>query len=261
MNSKVIYTSIFGHIDSLLQPLAVDKDFDYLCFTDQKVGDIGIWKIVHIEAGTGDKVRFSRRFKLLPHYYLKDYDYSLYIDGNVRILDNEFYDSVNACIDENDLIAQLPHPTRDCIYLELEQCLNIRKITPLQYIRHRHSYSKTGLPYHLGLFENNVILRQHNNPRVIAISEMWWNEYCRISNRDQLSLMFVYWELKYTPALLLGKNQNTRNSKLIKCYHHKEEKVSCNEPLFTKARHYVEREIMLPIYRKIIGVKKYHSQW
>ena len=36
MNSKVIYTTIFGEYDTLINPHFIDKGWDYICFTDNE---------------------------------------------------------------------------------------------------------------------------------------------------------------------------------------------------------------------------------
>lgn len=260
MKRKVIYTCLFGKIDNLLQPKVIDNSFDYICFSDYMLPQSGIWQIRQIADSGLDVIAQSRFPKLMPHKVLEDYDYSLYIDGNVQIKDKEFYDYVEQAIEQDVLIAQVPHPTRDCIYQELEQCLNVRKVTPWQYIRHRQKYTKSGLPHHWGLYENNVILRKHNAPQVIRISEQWWEEYNLISNRDQLSLMLVYWREQYKPQLLLGEGQNTRTSKLIGCIEHsggRNKEVALGRRLIL----FLERKILLPIYRRWVHAEDYQSEW
>ncbi len=260
MKRKVIYTCLFGKIDNLLQPKVIDNSFDYICFSDCMLPQSGIWQIRQIADSGLDVIAQSRFPKLMPHKDLEDYDYSLYIDGNVQIKDKEFYDYVEQAIEQDVLIAQVPHPTRDCIYQELEQCLNVRKVTPWQYIRHRQKYTKSGLPHHWGLYENNVILRKHNDPQVIRISAQWWEEYNLISNRDQLSLMLVYWREQFKPQLLLGKGQNTRTSKLIGCIEHsggRNKEVALGRRLIL----FLERKILLPIYRRWVHAEDYQSEW
>ncbi len=257
----LIYTSIAGHYDALPQPLVVHPDFDYICVVDEleKEKD-GVWRFVKNPYYNSDYKRLSVWARMHPHLLFPQYDYSLYIDANVEIRSLEFYDYLRVAISRGALIAQVPHPTRDCIYDELEQCLNIRKVTPFQYMRHRNHYRNNNIPRHWGLYENNIIFRKHNDQIVIQISELWWSEYIKISNRDQLSLMLVYWKLKFTPDLLFGKGQNSRNTNMVRCMAHLS---SSNEPksLFVKTRLFIERKIILPIYRKIVGAENYSSQW
>lgn len=261
MIRKVIYTSVTGQYDALPQPLSIRSDYDYICVTDHMDKPMeGIWRCMKNPNDNADLKRRSVWARLHPHLLFKDYDYSLYIDGNVQIKDKEFYDYVEQAIEQDVLIAQVPHPTRDCIYWELEQCLNIRKVTPWQYICHRRRYTQSGLPKHWGLYENNVILRKHNDAQVIRISEEWWKEYNLISNRDQLSLMLVYWREQFKPQLLLGEGQNTRNSKLIGCIDHfggRNKEFAFGKRLIL----FLERKILLPIYRRWVHAEDYQSEW
>ena len=259
---KVIYTSVTGKYDSLVQPVCVRPDFDYVCLTDViEKQSKGVWQFKKNPNENEDLKRRSVWARLHPHLLFREYDYSLYIDGNVQILNSKFYDYVDKAIERGVLIAQVPHPTRDCIYQELEQCLNVRKVTPWQYIQHRELYRKSGLPHHWGLYENNVILRKHNDAKVINISELWWTEYSKISNRDQLSLMLVYWKQQFRPEILLEEGENTRNSTVIGCVHHKVVTTKKNSNLWRRLCLYVERNSFLPIYRKWVKAEDYHSEW
>lgn len=258
---KVIYLSVTGNYDKIIQPEAIDESFDYICFTDSliKTND-GVWQFRLNPYKNKDNKRTSVWARMHPHIILPEYDYSLYIDANVCILDKAFYERVNKRIECGDLISQVPHPTRNCIYLELEQCFNIRKITPWQYIKHHQKYLRANLPHDFGLFEDNVILRKHNDSKVLAIDESWWNEYCQISNRDQLSLMLVYWKHNFKPSYLMGK-ETTRNSKYVKCVNHQGGQTTgpCNYCM--KVLNYCGRAIFVPIYRKLYGIEHYYSQW
>ena len=261
-NRRVIFTSVTGKYDSLPQPLVVNPNYDYICVTDQdEEKPDGVWRFMKNPNGNADLKRRSVWARLHPHLLFKDYDYSLYIDGNVQIKDKAFYDYVDRAIEQNVLIAQVPHPTRDCIYQELEQCLNVRKVTPWQYVRHRQKYSQSGLPHHWGLYENNVILRKHNDAQVLRISEQWWAEYNSISNRDQLSLMLVYWQNQFRPQLLLGEGQNTRTSPLIGCISHTAMSHKKNAFWMKKALLFLERKTLLPLYRRWVHAEDYQSQW
>ena len=60
MNRKVIYTCIVDGYDELRQPLAVDPDFDYICFSnDYQQIKVGVWEIRPIPYSSKDKTRLS----------------------------------------------------------------------------------------------------------------------------------------------------------------------------------------------------------
>lgn len=223
---KVIYTILVGKYDDLLQPLAVDESFDYICFSnDFSEKTIGVWSIREIPFSDADDTRVSRYAKLLPHKVLEEYDYSLYIDANIQITGSEFYRFVNQRILEGVLVAQVPNIFRDCIYKDIEIAYRRRKVD-LRGAKKQYGHLKQeGFPEHFGLFENNVLLRKHNDPSVVDMSEAWWKEYCDYTHRDQFSLMYVYWKKNYMPDYLLGEGKNARNVTFLKLTPHPKEKT------------------------------------
>lgn len=218
---KVIYTILVGDYDKLLQPLVVDEGFDYVCFSnDFNEEVIGVWCIKKIPFNDADKTRVSRYPKLLPHRVLQEYDYSLYMDANIQITDKKLYDVVNQKINEGILIAQVPNIFRNCIYKDIEIAYRKRKVD-LKGARRQYEHLKQeSFPKRYGLFENNVLLRKHNDPKVVDISEAWWKEYCTYTHRDQFSLMYVYWKQGFMPSLLLGEGKNARNVDCLKLEKH-----------------------------------------
>ena len=218
---KVIYTSVVGMYDEIRQPEVVDPAFDYICFTDDlPAGKRGVWEIRPIPCPEKDPTRRSRYVKLLPHRALADYDASVWIDANIRIKSQAFYDAVDSAISRGELVAQVPHLTRDCVYEEIPRCYRDLRIGFKDAYRQRRHLIKEGFPRHFGLMENNVIVRMHNDPLVKRISEGWWNEYSSFSPRDQLSLMPVYWKEGFRPSLLFGEGINSRNAGCIESERH-----------------------------------------
>ena len=218
---KVIYTSIVGGYDSLPQPLAVDGSFEYVCFSNDIVeGSAGIWQVRPIPYSCADRTRLSRYVKLQPHKVLGDYDVSVWIDANIRILGAEFYRIVNERIESGSLMAQVPHPQRDCVYEEISKCYQDVRIGFRDAFRQRRHLLKEGFPRHFGMMENNLILRRHNDPLVRRISDAWWKEYQEYTIRDQLSLMPVCRRMGFRPELLLGEGKNARNVPYLELVRH-----------------------------------------
>lgn len=224
--NKVIYTILVGRYDNLKQPLVVDDSFDYICFSnDINKEKVGVWRIKKISFENNDATRVSRYPKLLPHQVLQEYDYSLYIDANIQIISRELYDLINQKIEKKVLIAQVPNIFRSCIYKDIEIAYRKGKVdfrgAKKQYLH----LKKEHFPENYGLFENNVILRKHNDPKVIAISEAWWKEYCSYTHRDQFCLMYIYWKYNYMPIFLFGEGINARNVFFLKLVKHPRKKI------------------------------------
>ena len=195
---RVIYTVIVGGYDRLREP-APYPGWDYVCFSDgQRTGwrpKVGLshWDIRPLPgADEGlDPVRRSRMAKILPHRYLEDYDYSVYIDGNARLLDNP-----DRLLDELGWpdMAVSEHPFRDTVFEEIEECIRQQKAPLDQLEAQREAYLSQGVPEALALVENNFLLRRHNDDAVVNLMEAWWAELLAQSPRDQLSLPFVAWK-------------------------------------------------------------------
>ena len=218
---NVVYTSLVGTSDHLLQPLFIREDYDYICFSnDFEETSIGVWKIRKIPYDEKDDRRLSRYAKLLPHRVLQEYDYSIWMDANLQIITDVFYKAVDAKVHQNCLVAQVPHPLHDCIYDDIRSAYLGGRVKLKPSVRQYHHLKEEGFPKHEGLYENNLILRKHNDPSVIKISELWWKEYEAYTNRDQFSLSYVYWKYQFKPDYLLGNNKNARNVDCIKYHKH-----------------------------------------
>lgn len=64
-------------------------------------------------------------------------------------------------------------------------------------------YEREGHPARGGLNESGVILRRHN-ARTERFNNAWWDELCRYSCRDQLSLNYVLRKHAVSPASFPG---------------------------------------------------------
>lgn len=209
-----VYTCIVGGYDDLRQLKVTDKDFDYICFVDRKVGEgerDGVWTLRTIPYDNPNPTRESRYVKILPHIALPEYDYTIWIDANLDITGEEFYSFVKAAIAKGCLYAGVPHFARDCVYDDIITCYRDDRIS-FRDARRQYKYLEDiGFPKHYGLLENNVILRKSLDPKIIGIDRQWWNDFDSGVPRDQFSLMPVLWESSIQPNLLFGEGCNSRN--------------------------------------------------
>lgn len=210
----VIYTSLTGGYDKLPYYGHIDDRFDYICFSnDYPDGSkVGIWTIRRIPIDNlSDNTRLSRYAKLLPHEVLKDYEYSLWLDSNISIEKPEFYEIVVNKIQEGNLWYGIQHPLRDCIYDDAEACVRAGVAKFREIHKQMNFLRKEGFPKHYGLFENNVILRKHNDSSITSMDTEWWHTFLRFSKRDQMSLFYIFWKHNFKPDLLLKEQETTRN--------------------------------------------------
>lgn len=216
MNSKIIYTTIFGGYDDVTKP-NLPTGWDWKCFSEEN--SIPIYT---------DNTRNAKKFKVLPHRYLQDYEYSIFIDGNMYVVGNvdeliEKYlsDSNIAFFDHNKNRMD----PRDCIYDEYNAIMNLGKNDPNQNFKDNPQvmydqvkrYQDEGYPSHNGLITGMVILRRHNEKDCIRVMEDWWTEIKYGSKRDQLSFNYVAWKNNTKFNYMDGDSRNneyfTRDTK------------------------------------------------
>lgn len=130
----------------------------------------------------------AKIYKVLPHLFFKA-RYSLWIDGNVEILEMPSLDYLK----NHDMAVFKGYGHHDCIYQEGEDCKGLEsvdeydcKLIDWQMNRLR----KEGYPEHHGMFACTVLFRKHTK-KTEEFNNMWWAEICRGSHRDQLSAQYV----------------------------------------------------------------------
>ena len=216
MSSKILYTTIFGGYDDVTKP-NLPIDWDWKCFSEEN--SIPLYT---------DNTRNAKKFKVLPHRYLQNYEYSIFIDGNMYVVGNvdeliEKYlsDSNIAFFDHNKNRMD----PRDCIYDEYNAIMNLGKNDPNQNFKDNPQvmydqvkrYQDEGYPSHNGLITGMVILRRHNEKDCIRVMEDWWTEIKYGSKRDQLSFNYVAWKNKTKFNYMEGDSRNneyfTRDTK------------------------------------------------
>lgn len=215
-----VYTSIFGGYDNLIEDQFQMEGVDYICFTDVDIQS-KTWKIIKSNPIYNDSNRNAKKYKILPHRYLKNYDWSIWVDGNIKVVS----DIRGLC--NGDPYKVYDHmqvfDKRDCIYDEAQAILNFGKInsekTPERNIKNWkdnpklivdqvNRYSLEGYPKQNGLATNPIIIRNHHDFNVIKNMEDWWNEIKYNSKRDQLSFNYIAWKNKFNFVYLHGDLRN-----------------------------------------------------
>jgi hypothetical protein len=215
-----IYTSIFGGYDDLIDDQYQMDGVDYICFTDRDL-ESETWKVIKSTPIYNDPNRNAKKYKILPHRYLKDYDYSIWIDGNIKVI------SDIRALCNGDSYKVYDHmqvfDKRNCIYDEAQAILNFGKInserTPERGIKNwkdnpklivdqMNRYISEGYPKNNGLATNPIIVRNHNDSDTIAVMEDWWSEIKYNSKRDQLSFNYIVWKNQFNFVYLQGDSRN-----------------------------------------------------
>lgn len=203
-----VYTCIFGKYDKLQEPLINPDNIDYYVITDQKIPEDSLWNPIdwriHCDKSLSD-VEKNRFFKMKPDILFPDYKYSIYIDGNIKVISdltpylkrlNKFGFSMHT------------HSERDCAYEELKAILLTYKANKDDVSTYYKYLLDNNLPRHYGLCECNVILRENHNLMCKKIMDQWWLEFHKNFKRDQVSLPLILYRnnINIDDIALLGLN-------------------------------------------------------
>ena len=135
-----VYTCIIGNYDNIQIPLIKFENVDYFILTD----DIGkyekyrdYYNIVEIPKKILEKNRIeaNRYVKFHPSEFFKEHDFSIYLDGNVRII-SDIRTFVKRCSDKTG-IAMHTHRERNDIYDEAQVCKLLRRGNSTNIQKHK----------------------------------------------------------------------------------------------------------------------------
>lgn len=224
MERIAIYTCIINDYDELQQPRVLEDGFDFICYVGRgaKTAErVGVWEIRELPESLGDPGLDSRWPKMHPHLLLPEYECSVWVDGNVGLLDGTIYRAARTKRTAGVKYSGVTHPDRDCTYEEARKCFDMKYLSVFGLLRVWAWLWLHGLPRHAGLNENNVIFRRHNDPDIVALDELWWDRVLHLSRRDQLSLRccLKHCGVAWDDRLLGGRN--TRNHPGFKYLLHK----------------------------------------
>ena len=163
-------------------------------FTDSTSLNSKIWNIIKIDFPDLDPRMIAKIFKVNPHLFFPKYEYSIWIDANIKIVGN-----LEKLIDKyllNDIIAFFKHPTRKCIYDEAMHLIKLGYINEKSIKDQISFYKNKDYPKKNGLVAGRFILRRHNDMKCIELMKLWWKEIQKFTIRDQLSFNYVSWYKK-----------------------------------------------------------------
>ena len=220
-----VYSAITGGYDNIKTPIYIDDTLDYYLFTDapasgtseimQTSGERCSFTMLPVpEHLTGlSSAKKNRYIKLHPDEVLsesitgKKYDYTVYIDGSIRIT-CDIKPLVYSLVESGKNIAIHTHFVRDCLFDEAKICYFGGKADWNSLTEQMNAYRREGMPRHFGLAENSVIIRKCNDPELQHIMHEWWLQIKRYTHRDQLSLPYVLWKngLDMSYIFSLGTN-------------------------------------------------------
>lgn len=231
IKGRIVYIVNLGGYDRVIENHYPNPGWKWYLVTDSDI-ESDFYNIIKLPK-TDNPKRESRRYKWLPHL-LFDCEYSLYIDGNVRVL-TDLDGLVDKYLEGYDMAAY-KHRCRDCLYDEGIICkyfgLDDAEVIDKQLNR----YKKDDYPAHNGMTEGNTLLRRHTG-QIKRLGQFEWEQIQNGSYRDQLSFNYSAWKL--------GVKVNTFKG-MIKLYPEAKQvlenyyniKIEYNSPYFEMEKHF-----------------------
>ncbi len=203
-----VYMCVIGGYDVPLSPLVLKSGHRYVLYTDKEQTALEGWEVRGVpDKLKGQSANYINRYMKLRPWEFFDTKYTVYIDGNVRLLTG--VDSYLPKTENKTGIAMFTHPQRNCLYREAEACILLGKGNAEAIRQQVAEYREEGLPENFGLKEATMIVCDIDNPICRQVMADWWEEFTRSkSNRDQLALPYVLWKdnLKICDIGDLGSN-------------------------------------------------------
>lgn len=189
----VVYSAITGNYDNVKEPTYINPEWDYILFTNNPNIKSSVWQVRLVENEQKlDDVRLARHIKIMGHEYLPEYDYSIWVDGKLRIREN-----LRECIEiyrKQEPILCFSHYVNDCVYQEWESCIILQKDDPKIMERQMKRYLEEKYPAHNGMIDSGILIRDLHNERMCRVMDTWWTEVLNGSRRDQLSFNYACWK-------------------------------------------------------------------
>ena len=167
--------------------------------TEQSVEGWECLIATHFSLHSKPERRNAKIYKILPELFFPDCTHSIWIDSGYAI----------GC-DPQEYVKQFSgdfavhkHPNRSCLYVEGEAVKQKNKDSHNLVDAQMAHYKERKHPKNAGLYACGVIVRRHS-PAVLQLDLAWWEQICRFSSRDQLSLPFAMRQLNKEVAIIPG---------------------------------------------------------
>ncbi|MCI8641834.1 MAG: DUF616 domain-containing protein [Clostridia bacterium] len=191
-----VYTCITGNYDKeILEPFLKTSNIDYFLYTDNTQNKSVNWKIKELPSNVSkyNNILKNRYIKMHPQELFSKYDYSIYIDGNVKVM-SDLTDLVYS-LNEKTGVSMHRHQFRNCIYNEIEVCKIKKKGNYKKLKEQVERYKKEGFPKNFGMLEATIIVTDLKNKNAKLILDNWWKEFTSSESlRDQIALQYVIWK-------------------------------------------------------------------
>ena len=182
---KAIYSVITGGYDELPQAPSF-VGWDVIMFTDKKHSNSKGWEIRQLPKHNDPLIQ-SRDIKIRPHIHVPEYDLVCYMDANQKLIKEPPNETM-----------WFRHQRRTNIFQEAEQIINNGRF-PSDIVNSQIDYYKSNGYQDCGLYLNGFQVRDNNNKDIKRLNDVWYEETCRFTPRDQLSLPYAIWKTGISP--------------------------------------------------------------
>ena len=191
--------------------------------------DAGVWKVVQIPSeqwqGRSERennILLSRKVKMLLHKYLPEgAEWSIYIDADM-VIKRPLTELLNNLHLET-LFAACRHSYCKNVQEEIADLLAKNMVQPEQVKEQWNKYVEWGFEDNLGISENGLLIKRHNDARVVQLMELWWEECQNGCLRDQVSLMPCLYRTGFIPYFQFIE-MDIRNNNFVEVMRHKVDK-------------------------------------
>ena len=191
-----VVTAITGGKDNLIVPTKYEG-VDNILFTDTMPRDNYMWDarlLPEFSMLTRPHRRNAKTPKILPFLLLPEYDYIVWRDGGYQVKCNPHILIKKYLNDQDKDIAAFKHDNHKDIYEEAEVIKRIGFLEDANIIDEQvAAYRKEGLPEGYGLSCNAAMIWR-NCPATLLLQLTWFEQVCRYSSRDQMSLFYSLWK-------------------------------------------------------------------
>lgn len=186
-SKRIAVYTVYSDWSGSLPSIVSEPWVDYICFFEGDTPDRHDgWVLRELTSYVElDSPRSSRLPKILPHIYLPEYEYSIYVDTSVELkpdLRKNFFGTLG---DSQLGLVRLPRTLAQ----EFREVSRRRYDNGFVLLEQSQAYAAIDEPLEsVQAYWGGMILRKHNERQIIEFANRWITNVLRFSRRDQLSL-------------------------------------------------------------------------
>lgn len=184
----IIYSCVTAGFDKVE---TIPEDFPFRCilFTDNQSINVNGWEIHYIDSKYKSPVQINRDLKIRMHPILKEYNKSIYVDGNVIIKDKSI-ELINKLLQLDCDIGLNLHPRFTNVYEDLFEIFRVGIVKGYKVIPVLKNCIDLGIKLTDPFYECNIIFRRHNE-KIDILMDDWWDFFSKGTGRDQAAFVMA----------------------------------------------------------------------